>query len=218
MPTIMWWPGQVAPGTVCDNFSTTMDLLPTFASLAGGKAPTDRKIDGHDITSLILNQRGARTPLRRLLLLLPGATSGRAQRTLETLCPTRWLHPRHPHFKKGEKAGPLLFHLVNDIGSTTNVAKDYPHIVESLMAHAERARADLGDRGRRGAGQRPDRKHEEPHGARDGDELASAGLAGSSLVSSVLFFFAIAMKKLLPPHGHGEGEGSPDRSSLDPFG
>lgn len=153
MPTIMWWPGQIAPGTVCDDFSTTMDFLPTFASLAGGKAPTDRKIDGHDITSLILNQPGARTPYDAFFYYY--------QEQLQAVRSGPWKlfvplddFVRHPHFKKSEKATPLLFHLVNDIGSTKNLAKDYPHIVESLMAHAERARADLGHKGKRGAGQR----------------------------------------------------------------
>lgn len=154
MPTIMWWPGQIAPGTVCADFSTTMDLLPTFASLAGGKAPTDRKIDGHDITPLILNLPGARTPYDAFFYYY--------QEQLQAVRSGPWKlfvpldnFVRHPHFKKGESAEPLLFHLVNDIGSTTNMAKDHPHIVKSLKAHAERARADLGDLGEKGAGQRP---------------------------------------------------------------
>jgi len=153
MPTIMWWPGQIDAGSVCDDFSTTMDLLPTFARLAGGKAPTDRKIDGHDITPLIANQPGARTPYDAFFYYYKEQLQAVRSGPWKLFVPLKDF-VRHPHFKKGQKAEPRLFHLVNDIGSTTNLAKEYPHIVESLMAHAERARADLGDRGKRGAGQR----------------------------------------------------------------
>ena len=33
-----------------------IDFLPTFVSLAGGRVPTDRKIDGNDISPLLLGQ------------------------------------------------------------------------------------------------------------------------------------------------------------------
>ena len=39
-----------------------MDLLPTFARLAGGQEPQDRKIDGHDVRTLILGEPDAKTP------------------------------------------------------------------------------------------------------------------------------------------------------------
>ncbi len=42
VPTIVWQPGKVPAGTVCDQLATTMDLLPTFATLAGGGPPSDR--------------------------------------------------------------------------------------------------------------------------------------------------------------------------------
>jgi len=32
VPTIMWWPGNVPPGTKCHELATTMDLFPTFIS------------------------------------------------------------------------------------------------------------------------------------------------------------------------------------------
>lgn len=35
VPTIVWQPGTVPAGTVCEELATTMDLLPTFAKLAG---------------------------------------------------------------------------------------------------------------------------------------------------------------------------------------
>src|SRR5690606_588288 len=69
---------------------------------------------------------------------------------------------RHPHLERGAPPTPLLFNVVEDIGSTTNVAERHPEIVARLTALAEKARADLGDRDRPGANQRPPGKIENP--------------------------------------------------------
>ena len=61
---------------------------------------------------------------------------------------------RHPHLKKGAKSEPLLFNVATDISSTKNVAAANPKVVERLLAFAQKARADLGDAGRKGKGQR----------------------------------------------------------------
>lgn len=45
-PTIAWWPGHVAPGSVNMDIGSMMDLLPTFCELAGVPLPTDRIYDG----------------------------------------------------------------------------------------------------------------------------------------------------------------------------
>jgi hypothetical protein len=69
---------------------------------------------------------------------------------------------RHPHFNRGQTAGTLLFNVVEDFGSTTNVAASHPTIVQRLMALADPAREDLGDKGRPGRGQRPPAKIANP--------------------------------------------------------
>jgi arylsulfatase A len=53
VPTIFWWPGTIPAGRVCAELATSMDLLPTFAYLAGTKPPEDRTIDGKDIRPLL---------------------------------------------------------------------------------------------------------------------------------------------------------------------
>ena len=55
-PTIAWWPGRIAAGTVCDAAMSEMDVLPTLVKLAGGKVPADRKIDGKDVWPLLAGQ------------------------------------------------------------------------------------------------------------------------------------------------------------------
>ncbi len=155
VPTIMWWPGTIPAGTVCGELSTTMDLLPTFARMAGGGAPRDRKIDGHDIRPLILGEAGAKSPYE--VFYYYDGTQLQAVRS----GPWKLFLPlvdfrNHPHFskKKKDSGEPLLFNVVEDISSSHNVAAQHPEIVARLTRLAEAGRADLGDGKKRGAGQR----------------------------------------------------------------
>lgn len=52
-PTVFWWPGTVVPRVV-DDLGSTLDLLPTIASLAGAAVPDDRILDGFDLSAALL--------------------------------------------------------------------------------------------------------------------------------------------------------------------
>ena len=56
VPFAMRWPGQIEAGRVSDEIVHAMDLFPTFARIAGGKVPTDRVIDGIDISDFLLGK------------------------------------------------------------------------------------------------------------------------------------------------------------------
>jgi arylsulfatase A len=56
VPTVAWWPGKIAPGSVCDAVAGTIDLLPTCVSIAGGKVPVEPVIDGRDISPLLFGK------------------------------------------------------------------------------------------------------------------------------------------------------------------
>jgi arylsulfatase A-like enzyme len=154
VPTIARWPGKVPAGTVCRELATTMDFLPTFALLAGGEPPRDRILDGHDIRPLLFGADDAKSPYDVFyyyyLDQLQAVRSGPWKLFLPLESFTR-----HPHFRRGQSAAPLLFHLEQDIGSTTNVADQHPEVVQQLSALAEKARDDLGDQGRSGKNRRP---------------------------------------------------------------
>jgi arylsulfatase A-like enzyme len=55
-PSLAWWPGKIAPGSVCDAVAGTIDLLPTCVKLAGGTVPEEPVIDGRDISPLLFGQ------------------------------------------------------------------------------------------------------------------------------------------------------------------
>jgi arylsulfatase A len=161
VPTIVWWPGKVPAGTECQELATTMDLLPTFARLAGGEPPDDRIIDGHDIRPLILGEPGAKSPYEVFYYYSRDQLQAVRSGPWKLFLPLEGV-TRHPHFRKGKKAQPLLFNVVDDIASTKNLAGQHPDQVRRLTALAEIARADLGDRDRAGANQRAPGKIENP--------------------------------------------------------
>lgn len=161
VPTIMWWPGTIPAGTVCEELATTMGVLPTFIPMAGGSVPQGRVIDGHDVRPLIVGEPDARTPYEAFYYYEGDQLQAVRSGPWKLFLPLESFR-QHPHFKKGEPARPLLFHLYDDIGSTTNVAEEHPDVVRRLSMLAEQARVDLGDSGRKGSGQRPPGRVENP--------------------------------------------------------
>lgn len=155
VPALFWWPGKIASGSVCEELATTMDLLPTFASLAGAKLPMDRTIDGHDIRPLIFDEENAKTPYDVFYYYnrdqLQAVRSGPWKLFLPLQESIR--HPRYPRRHTGPTET-FLFNVVEDIGCSRNVAADYPEVVARLELLAMQARKDLGDLDLSGSGQR----------------------------------------------------------------
>lgn len=52
VPFIVTWPAKIKEGQVVDTLVSGVDMLPTFAALAGTDMPTDRVIDGYDLTKM----------------------------------------------------------------------------------------------------------------------------------------------------------------------
>ena len=64
---------------------------------------------------------------------------------METIPSSEETFFRHPHFREGEGGKPLLFNVVTDVGSKSDVADEHQDLVERLTGFAEKAREDLGD-------------------------------------------------------------------------
>jgi arylsulfatase A len=162
---VMRWPGQIPAGTSCDQFCSTIDLMPTVARLLGEAMPSDRIIDGHDIWPLMADEPGAASPWDVFYCYYDNE--------LRAVRDQRWkLHLPHQYRTLAGKPGgrdgyPVqysqatigleLFDLENDVGETKNVAAEHPDVVARLSAAAEKARDDLGDvlTGRKGKNVRP---------------------------------------------------------------
>lgn len=136
IPMLVSWPGRIPEGTLCEAVTSTLDLLPTFAALAGTSSPGDRTLDGHDIRSLLLGEGEPNSPYESFLYYHRGS--------LQAIRSGRW----KLHFPRGNGKGALplrLFDLEADVGETVNRAHGEPGVVERLQKLADRAREDLGD-------------------------------------------------------------------------
>lgn len=161
VPTIAWWPGTAPAGTTCEELASTIDLLPTFAALAGVEPSGERRIDGKDIRPLILGEPDATSPHSAFYFYERDQLQAVRSGPWKLFVPLEQFS-RHPHFKPGHSADPLLFNVVTDVGCESNVAADHPDVVARLMGLASEAREDLGDRGIVGRGMRQPGRVEHP--------------------------------------------------------
>lgn len=161
VPTLMWWPGTIPGGTVHGELVTTMDLLPTFAHLAGGKLPDARIIDGYNIWPLLKDTASTQSPYDVFYYYHQEQLQAVRRGPWKLFVPLEEFS-QHPHFREGEGHEPLLFNVREDISSRHNVAKANPKVVEELMEWAQKGRRDLGDTNNPGKNQRPPGKIENP--------------------------------------------------------
>lgn len=61
VPGIVNWPGKIGRGQVNQTPTSALDLLPTFCTLGNAAVPSDLRLDGEDLASLLLNKE----PLER---------------------------------------------------------------------------------------------------------------------------------------------------------
>lgn len=154
VPCVVRWPGHVPAGRLCSEVATEMDILPTFAGLAGARVPEDRVIDGHDAWPLMSGQQGAKSGYEAFFYyhgigVLGAVRSG----DWKMIVPFTL------------KVGPVprqLFNLRDDIGETHDVQDQHRDVVKRLEKLVEQHREDL-------------RKNSRPIGRVEGDGVSAAG-------------------------------------------
>jgi arylsulfatase len=127
---VIRWPEVVPANTTCPELATTMDLLPTLASVAGAEnaLPTDRTIDGVDLTPLLEAPETADTP-RDHFAYFDSNGQFRAIRD-----------------DAGMKYYPTddeLYHLHEDVSERVDVSEENIAIVERLSDAASRIETDV---------------------------------------------------------------------------
>ncbi|MDP6444857.1 MAG: sulfatase [Pirellulaceae bacterium] len=150
VPCLMRWPGRIPAGSECGEVAGVMDLLPTFAQFADAPLP-ERKIDGKDISALMLAKPNAKSP-HEAFFHYGGGNRLRAVRSgkWKLMFPQTYSSPIGgeggiPGKAQRRMIGLSLFNLEEDIGETTDVADRHPDVVARLQKYAANIRRELGD-------------------------------------------------------------------------
>jgi arylsulfatase A-like enzyme len=165
VPCVMQWPGHIPQGRTNDTPLMTIDVLPTVARLAGADLPP-RKIDGLDVWPILRGDRGATHPHAAyfiyynqgdLLAVRSGDWKLFFPHTSQTLGGKPGGTNGVPAPYQRLAVGTELYNLRQDPAERVNVIADHPEVRDRLLALAEGAREELGDRRlqRVGSGVRP---------------------------------------------------------------
>lgn len=130
-PTIFWRPGVIAPGVVTD-IGSTLDLLPTFCALAGVQAPSDRVLDGYDLSAALLGK--GHSP-REMMFYWRGSKLYAVRRgSFKAHFITQSEYGGEPAVTH---ATPELYNLDHDPSEKWNVAAEHPDVIAEIRRIAE---------------------------------------------------------------------------------
>ncbi len=143
VPTVAWWPGKIAAGSVCDAVAGTIDLLPTAVSIAGGTVPADPVIDGRDLSPLLFGkskQSGRDAHYYFSGFNLQAVRQGPWK--LAVTAQRETMGKDAASDASGKQ--PRLYNLDIEISEQTNLADKNPEIVAKLQALADKMSAEIG--------------------------------------------------------------------------
>jgi arylsulfatase len=120
VPFAARWPDKIPAGAASDEIVHAMDLFPTFAAFAGGEVPTDRLVDGIDMSELFLG-RSRESGRDGLVVYMGNEIFGVKWRNWK-------LHFKEQDTVFGETRSygiPRVYNLLSDPGERDNVL--FPH-------------------------------------------------------------------------------------------
>jgi arylsulfatase A-like enzyme len=131
VPAVLRWPTRIEPGATSAELTTMMDLLPTFAAVAGAALPDERSIDGRDLSSVLFDAG-----------VSPHEAFG--YWFMDDLCAVRvgrW----KLHVARDGATVRELYDLLDDPGERDDVSSAQPERVAELESVAADLRHRLGD-------------------------------------------------------------------------
>lgn len=142
VPTVIRWPGKIPAGKDNGELMTAMDLLPTFAKLAGAEVPTDRVIDGKDISAVLMKHE--KSPHEVFFY--------HKVNELQAVRSGKWkLHIAITTGNKRKRRKAALFNLETDIGEKKNLISENPDVVKRLLALVAVFKKELAQNSRKAA-------------------------------------------------------------------
>ena len=141
-PAIAWWPKKIKPGAVSRELASSMDLFKTCLGLAGVPPPTDRVMDGFDLSPVLFqNGKSQRDVMfyyrgNQLFAVRKGEYKAHFQ-TAPGYAGNRVKEKLEKH------EAPLLFNLNHDPSENFNIAVKHPEVLADIQREVEKHRANL---------------------------------------------------------------------------
>lgn len=132
VPCIMRWPGGIPAGSVNNEITGIIDMLPTFCALAGVDVPSDRVIDGRNISPYMRGEELG-LPIHETFFV-PAATvrHGDWKLLVKGQSPGGGRSDRVGKTDRVPAAAGSLFNLKDDLGETTDLSAQHPEKVQEL--------------------------------------------------------------------------------------
>ena len=148
VPCCVRWTRTIKPKSTCETPITSVDFLPTFASLAGAKLPTSQPVDGTDISQLF---HGKEIDERSIFWHYPLYLQGRGL-TIDIPDGKTYSWRGFPSttLRRGdwkliefhEDNGVALYNLNDDPGERNNLAKSMPDRTAALRSKLDTWQTD----------------------------------------------------------------------------
>jgi arylsulfatase A len=140
VPGIFRWPGKIKAGSRTSAVAANMDLLPTFAELAGATPPTDRVIDGRSLWPLLSGQTDD-SP-HEAYFYYGGSGRRNPRANLRAVRVDQWkLFVRRG--ANGQFTATELYNLHEDVSEKFNRLERHPEIASRLLETAQKFNNDL---------------------------------------------------------------------------
>ncbi|CAM9487350.1 unnamed protein product [Lampetra fluviatilis] len=150
-PAIAWWPGRIHPATVSRQLGTVMDLFVTGLALAGLMPPSDRQLDGLDLSPALFNNQTIPRPVfyyrgNELMAVRCGAykahlwtwsNSWEEFKQGVNFCPGQHVDDVTTHNQTEHTSLPLIFHLGRDPGEKYPISPTEAEYQEALATVSE---------------------------------------------------------------------------------
>jgi arylsulfatase A-like enzyme len=127
VPGIFWGPGLVKPGVVTRAMASTLDLFPTCLKLAGVPLPTDRPLDGFDLTPVLAGK--GPSPRDTMFYYRGSRLFAVRKGPYKAHFLTQVAFGKDPEVKHDP---PLLYHLGHDPSERFDLAKEHPEVIADL--------------------------------------------------------------------------------------
>ncbi len=146
VPFFVRWPGRIEADRGIDRIAAHIDILPTFAALAGATLPPGQ-VEGRDLLPLLEKTKTGEVewPDRYLFNHVcrwpTGANPDDFKEVNFSVRSQRWRYvgARAGRGKgKGSKAAPALFDMEADPAQTKNVLADHPEVAAKMLAAYDR--------------------------------------------------------------------------------